>query len=145
MSYRVMQVVAQGRSPAGVGVGLHRGTPGRGAIRLLGVGAGRPDTAATAGYPDSSSGRGAATLDDVHGRGVIALDVQPGCRGVFVATRGRSTTTHYRVDAEADFRLGGHRDYWRRRERHHCTRRRDAQGCSSDFKDHLDGFKITRY
>lgn len=88
--------------------------PGDGPIGALGVSAGR----SRAGDPARPRRRRA--LDYLHRAAIVAIDLDP-LEPIQTILAAALSTADYRVYAEADFRLGWHRDDWRRRERHHRT------------------------
>lgn len=109
----VMVAARMRRRPPRVGVRLDGGAPGDGTVGSLGMGAGR-----SRGNPARAGGGG--TLDHVHGASIVPLDLDP-LQTVQAIIPPLPTTADDRVDAEADLRLRGHRNNWRRRERHHRT------------------------
>lgn len=105
----VMMVVPWMRMPVQPRrVGFYRGTSGQRTVRAFRVG--------TRGPGDSSQSRRRGAFDNFH-RASISLNFHSFMQSVFPT----SASSHYRVDAEPDFRLRGYRDYWRRCERHHRT------------------------
>lgn len=111
----VVVMVAAGvrRRPPRVGIRLDGGASGDGPVGALRVGARR-----SRGHPSRAGGGGA--LDHVHGAAIVPLDLDP-LQTVQAVLPPLPTTADDRVDAEADLRLRGHRNNWRRRERHHRT------------------------
>lgn len=109
----VMVGAGMRRGPPRVGVRLDGGAAGDGTVGSLGMGAGR-----SRGDPARARGRG--SLDDVHRASIVPLDLDP-LQTVQTVIPPLPTAAHDRVDAEADLRLRGHRNNWRRRERHHRT------------------------
>lgn len=109
----VMVAARMRRRPPRVGVRLDGGATGDGTVGSLGMGAGR-----SRGHPARAGGGG--PLDHVHGASIVPLDLDP-LQTVQTVIPPLPTTADDRVDAEADLRLRGHRNNWRRRERHHRT------------------------
>lgn len=126
----VKMVIVMRRCPSGIGIWLHGGTPWYGPIGLFGMGT-------RWSCVESSIPWRRGTLNNIHWT-PISLDLNS-LQSVQTII---PTTANDGVDAEADLGLWGHRDDWRRRERHH-RKWRNAQALPErPFFENFESFFV---